>query len=263
MQDNLDRLAPVVFVFAFIALWGWESVSAARPRTGGHPRRRRRNLALSALNFLIGGASAGALLAASIWVAHFDWGLAALPQWLGVVAGVLLIDLTDYVRHRLSHHLPWLWRLHRVHHTDAQMDVTTSLRSHPLEQLVRPLFGAAAILLFGIPPLALAVSSLVQLPLLLFQHANVQLPPMCDRVLAWLIPTPALHLVHHSRQRVETDTNYGSALTIWDRLLGTLHHPVARPAIGLDGFDHPKHQSMLGMLTSPWAGRNLRSSVSR
>ena len=260
MQDSLDRLAPLVFVLAFVSLWLWESASAARPRTGRDAPRRRRNLVISALNFLLGGASAAALLAASMWVAHFNWGLAALaalavlPRWLIVLAGVLLIDLTDYVRHRLSHHLPWLWRLHRVHHADAQMDITTSLRSHPLEQLLRPLFSVAAVLSFGIPPLALAVSSLVQLPVLLFQHANIRLPAALDGALGWLIPTPALHRVHHSRDRRETDTNYGTALTIWDRLFGTFHRPVTMPAVGLDGFDDPRHQSIIGMLSSPWHG---------
>jgi sterol desaturase/sphingolipid hydroxylase (fatty acid hydroxylase superfamily) len=178
--------------------------------------------------------------------------LTTSPAWLVVLAGVLAIDLTDYLRHRLGHRLPWLWCLHRVHHTDAQMDVTTSLRAHPLEQLLRPAFGVAAILLFGIAPLALAVSALVQLPILLFQHSNVRLPTALDRTLAWLIPTPALHLVHHSRRRLETDSNYGTALTIWDRVLGTFHGPVATPTLGLDGFDDPRHQSILGMLSSPW-----------
>jgi len=254
VQDSLDRLAPLVFVLAFAALWVAESASAARPPTRDNARRRR-NLAITALNFLLGGASAAVLLAASVWVAHFSWGLTALPtlpQWMVVLAGVLLIDLTDYVRHRLSHHLPLLWRLHRVHHTDAWMDVTTSLRSHPLEQLLRPLFSVAAILLFGIAPMALALSSLVQLPILLFQHANIRLPAALERALGWLIPTPALHRVHHSRQRSETDTNYGTALTAWDRALGTFHGPGTTSTAGLDGFDDPRHQSIVGMLSSPW-----------
>ena len=255
MQDKLDSLTPLVFVIVFIALWVWESLSAARPKTRDGAPRWRRNLALTGVNFMLGGASAAAMLAASAWVVHLHWGLAAsaiAPQWLVVLAGVLLIDLTEYVRHRLSHRLPSLWCLHRVHHTDARMDVTTSLRSHPLEQLLRPLFGVAAILSFGIPPLALALAALVQLPLLLFQHSNVRLPVALDRMLAWLIPTPALHLVHHSRHRLETDTNYGTALTIWDRLFGTFHEPSAIPAVGLDGFDDPRHQTIVGMLTSPW-----------
>jgi len=92
MQQTLDRLAPAIFLLAFTALWAWESLSAARPDVNDHPQRRRRNLAISALNFLIGGASAGVLLAASIWVAQFSWGLAAFatwPQWLTVLIGVL------------------------------------------------------------------------------------------------------------------------------------------------------------------------------
>jgi sterol desaturase/sphingolipid hydroxylase (fatty acid hydroxylase superfamily) len=172
--------------------------------------------------------------------------------WLVVVAGVLLLDVTDYARHRASHHVRWLWRLHRVHHTDAQMDVTTSLRSHPVEQLLRPLFGVAAILMFGIGPLPLAVYSLLQIPVLLFQHANIRLPTALDRGLSWLIATPAMHLLHHSRHQPETDSNYATTLTLWDRLFGTFREPVATPTIGLDGFDDLSHQTILGMLSSPW-----------
>jgi sterol desaturase/sphingolipid hydroxylase (fatty acid hydroxylase superfamily) len=245
----------VVFVLAFAGLWAWEALSAAGQTRGSRAARWRRNLTITAINFMLGGAGAALMLAASQWAALHRWGLAGLPQWplwLVIVIGVLLIDLTDYARHRVVHRLPWLWRLHRVHHTDAHMDVTTTLRGHPLEQLLRPLFGAATTLLFGIGPLSLAVAALVQLPILLFQHADISLPSALDRALLWLIPTPALHRVHHSRQRSETDSNYGTALTLWDRLFGSFRAPPAAAPLGLDGFDDKRHQTVLGMLSTPW-----------
>jgi len=149
-----------------------------------------------------------------------------------VLLGVLALDLMEYARHRLSHRVPLLWRLHRVHHTDVQVDVTTSLRSHPLEQALRPLFDAAAVLVVGIGPLALAVHAVVQIGTLLFQHANIALPPALDRALAWLIPTPAYHVVHHSLPRGPTHSNSGACLTIWTACSGPCSQARARSRSG-------------------------------
>jgi sterol desaturase/sphingolipid hydroxylase (fatty acid hydroxylase superfamily) len=254
MNETLGRLPPVIFVIAFAVLWSWEAMRAHRP-AGADPARRRRNLALSALSFMLGGAVAALSLAAAAFAAQHHWGLAGaawLPAWAVVLAGLLLMDLADYASHRLAHRIPWWWRLHRVHHADPQMDITTTLRSHPLDQLLRPLFIVAAILLGGIAPLAVMLQPLFVLPVLLFEHCNVGLPAAVDRVLALLIPTPAVHLVHHSRRALETDSNYGTCLTLWDRLFGTFRAPAAQATIGLDGFDGPRHQTLAGMLGSPW-----------
>jgi len=193
------------------------------------------------------------MLAASAWIAKTEWGLAA---WAGsviaVVVGVLLLDMADYWRHRFSHRWPPLWRLHRLHHTDPRIDITTALRSHPIEQALRPLFIVGAIVAFGIPPLAVLIYPLLVLPVLLFQHANVRLPVSLDRVLVWLISTPSMHLVHHSRRPVETDSNYATGLTVWDRLFGTFSPSNSPHGIGLDGFDTPPQQTLRGMLRNPW-----------
>jgi sterol desaturase/sphingolipid hydroxylase (fatty acid hydroxylase superfamily) len=151
-----------------------------------------------------------------------------------------------------------LWRLHRVHHTDPRIDITTALRSHPVEQLLRPLFVVGAVIAFGIPPLAVLIYPLLGLPVLLFQHANVQLPASLDRALVWLVSTPSMHLVHHSRRTVETDSNYATGLTLWDRLFGTFSPSTAPRGIGLDGFDGPGQQTLLGMLRNPWEGAATR-----
>jgi len=253
MSETLERLPALVFVSVFAATWTWEAFGAARVQQSD-PARRRRNLLLSALNFMLGGATAAALLAASNFVTQARWGLAALDRvspWSAIAAGVLLLDLTDYWRHRVSHALPVLWRLHRLHHTDPRIDVTSALRSHPVELLLRPVFIGAAILLFGITPLAVLAQTLLQLPVLIFQHANVRLPASTDRTLAWLISTPAMHLIHHSRLAPETNSNYATGLTLWDRLFGSFNSASAPAAIGLDGFDQPRQQTLRGMLANP------------
>jgi sterol desaturase/sphingolipid hydroxylase (fatty acid hydroxylase superfamily) len=254
MSETLERSPALVFVIVFAALWTWESLGAARTYASDR-RRRVRNLTISVINFLLGGLTATVLLAAADFVARSRWGLAGLdsvPAWSVVVAGVLLLDVTDYWRHRVSHALPWLWRLHRLHHSDARMDVTTSLRSHPVELLLRPVFLGASILAFGIAPLAVIIHALLQLVVLLFQHANVRLAAPVDRAIALLVATPAMHLVHHSRLACETDSNYATALTLWDRLFRSFTPYSVPAAIGLDGFDGLRHQSLGGMLATPW-----------
>ena len=252
MNETLERLPPLVFMVLFATLWLWEAVATARP-SGGDGLRRRRNLTVSLLNFLLGGLAAAAMLAASAWIATTGRGLTAWPgSAFAVIAGVLLLDMTDYWRHRVSHKWPLLWRLHRVHHTDPRIDLTTALRGHPIEQLMRPLFVVGAVVVFGIPRLAVLIYPLLGLPVLLFQHANVRLPAPLDRALVWLISTPSMHLVHHSRRTVETDSNYATGLTLWDRLFGTYSSSPLPHGIGLDGFDHPGHQTIRGMLHTPW-----------
>jgi len=251
MNETLERLPAGVFLVLFAAVWMWEALAAARPRDGDGPRRRR-NLVISLVNFLLGGLGAAAMLGASTWMAVTGWGLAAWPRSVvAVICGVLLLDMTDYWRHRVSHRWPPLWRLHRLHHTDPRIDVTTALRSHPIEQLLRPLFIVGAVILFGIPPLAVLVYPLLGLPVLLFQHANARLPAALDRALVWAVSTPSMHLIHHSRRATETDSNYATGLTLWDRLFGTFSPSNSPHGIGLDGFDQPAQQTLLGMLRNP------------
>jgi sterol desaturase/sphingolipid hydroxylase (fatty acid hydroxylase superfamily) len=252
MPIKVEQLPPIIFVLGFALIYLWEWFAGARSYI--ERGRQVRNLAFTALNFMLAGAIASVLVAASLWITQHGWGLAAIdgPTWLVVALGVLALDLTEYLRHRISHRVPWLWRLHRVHHTDRQIDVTSSLRSHPLEQALRPLFDATAILLVGIVPLALAVHALLQIATLLFQHANVALPAALDRWLAWITPTPAYHLVHHSRRRLQTDSNYGACFTLWDRLFGSFQPNDAELVLGLDGFDVAREQSVVGMLANPW-----------
>ena len=253
MNAMLSQLPPLILVAAYTLFWGWEAVASAR-RNAGFRFRRARNMALTLVSFLLGGATGAALLWLSALVASRQWGLLALTHWSDwafVIAGLLLLDMTDYWRHRLSHNLPILWRLHRVHHTDAAMDVTTTFRNHPIEMLLRPFFLAAAIAAFGIAPLAVLIQPLLQLPVLVFQHANVQLPPAIDRALAWLIVTPGMHLVHHSRAEPETNSNYATWLSLWDSLFFSRENAVPA-AIGLDGHDTPRHQTLVGMLATPW-----------
>jgi len=254
MEDTIARLPPLLLVAAYAVFWGWEGLRAARS-SAGRPGRRRSNLTLSVVGIAIAAASGTGVLWLSAVAVREGWGLMRwleVPALIACIAGIALLDLTDYARHRLSHAVPWLWRLHRVHHSDPVVDVTTSLRNHPIELLLRPLFLGAAVIAFGIAPLALLLQPLIQLPILVFQHANVRLPPAMDRVLAWLIVTPAMHLVHHSSLRQQTDSNFTTAFTLWDRLFGTFRPSIIPHVIGIEEFNDARNQTMRGMLVTPF-----------
>lgn len=254
INETLSRLPLLLVVGAYAFFWAWEAL-AARSAVAPQPGRRRSNLLISIMSFLLSGLIATGLLALAVWTGERQWGvlaLAGMPPWVSWLLGILLLDVTDYWRHRISHSIGWLWRLHRVHHTDLAMDVTTSFRNHPLEMVLRAAFLAPAILVFGIAPMALLLQPILMLPVLVFQHANIRLHPWLDRALAWLVVTPGMHVVHHSRAMSEANSNFATVLTIWDRLFRTFK-PANRPAsLGVDGFAGSHARTLGAMLATPW-----------
>ena len=166
----------------------------------------------------------------------------------------LILDVWRYGEHRLYHRVPLLWRAHRVHHSDTQIDVTTTERHHPFEVLLGSALMLALVTLLGLPAGAMALYFLVAVLVALFSHANVRLPLALDRWLRLIIVTPAVHFVHHSASQAQTDSNYANVLTIWDRLFGTYTDPdQSRVAnIGLEYFHQPPDTSLLRVLQQPF-----------
>jgi sterol desaturase/sphingolipid hydroxylase (fatty acid hydroxylase superfamily) len=155
------------------------------------------------------------------------------PFWLVAVATVLLRSFAGYFLHRVQHEVRMLWRVHRVHHCDTHIDISTSLRNHPLEILV--LFGGTVPLALaaGFDPWVLAAYELFDNMINAFAHANVRLPEKIDRPLRWIFVTPNMHCLHHSAWQPETDSNYGVVFSFWDRLFGTYS---AAPRAGYDAM---------------------------
>ncbi|TCN36315.1 sterol desaturase family protein [Sinorhizobium americanum] len=151
----------------------------------------------------------------------------------GLVAFVAL-DFAVWLEHVVFHKLPILWRIHRVHHADPGVDVTTALRFHPLEILLSMAWKSAVIIALGAPALSVLIFEIVLNAAAMFNHANLRLPPKFDRALRLLIVTPDMHRIHHSVEKRETDSNYGFNLSLWDRLFSTY---VARPASGDDWIE--------------------------
>lgn len=182
--------------------------------------------------------------------------LVDLPVWAEVLAAILLLDLAIWAQHVAFHRIPLFWRLHRVHHADMDIDVTTGLRFHPVEIILSMLFKFAVIALLGPAAVAVLVFEVVLNGAAMFNHANFRLPPRLDRAVRILIVTPDFHRVHHSTVMGETNSNYGFNLTLWDRMFGTC---VAQPVAGHDGmsiglaeFRSGDRQGLAWMLALPF-----------
>ncbi|HET7058772.1 MAG TPA: sterol desaturase family protein [Nitrospiraceae bacterium] len=162
------------------------------------------------------------------------WGLlrmAGLPQWIETAMAILLLDYTLYVWHVLIHRVPWLWRMHVVHHVDLDLDASTAVRFHVTELLVSILWRSGQILCIGVRQHTLSLWQTLTLLSVLFHHSNVRLPLTLERVLVHFIVTPRMHGIHHSIVKAETNSNWSSGLTIWDRLHRTLRLDVPQSAI--------------------------------
>ena len=187
------------------------------------------------------------------------FGLAGVPWWVGVLAGFVILDLAVYAQHVVFHHVPFLWRLHRVHHADTEFDVTTGIRFHPLEIVISLAWKLAVVVAFGIPALAVLVFEVVLNAGAMFSHANVSLPRSLDRLLRLAIVTPDMHRVHHSVEPAELNSNFGFNLSVWDRVFDTYLRATADDArvmpIGLRGWQS-RQTAMLGaMLLFPFNSR--------
>lgn len=180
--------------------------------------------------------------------------LLELSPPMTLVFGVAALDFCGYRAHRLLHQ-SWLgWQFHRVHHSEAAVDVTTAFRQHPGETLWRILWQLAAVVIFSLPLWVVAVYLTLSGLNAQLEHANVRLRDRADGLLRLFVVTPNMHKAHHSRMQKETDTNYSNIFSFWDRLCGTYTPRVdfGELRYGLDGFDDAGKQSLRGLLKMPF-----------
>ena len=170
-----------------------------------------------------------------------------------VLIGFVLFDMWMYAWHRINHERLFFWRYHKVHHTDMQMDTTTALRFHPVEIIFSNILRIYVFLILGLNLRELLIYETVLLPVILFHHSNVNLPEKYDKLLRTLIVTPNMHRVHHSWTRKETDSNYSSVFSFWDRLFGSfcLKEDPHDITFGLERYREPKWQNLWGLLITP------------
>jgi sterol desaturase/sphingolipid hydroxylase (fatty acid hydroxylase superfamily) len=177
------------------------------------------------------------------------------PTAVQIAFTVVVLDLAIYWQHRAFHRLPWLWRIHRVHHSDTQFEVTLGLRFHPIEILLSLLYKCVLIVVLGAAPAAVATYEILLAAFALLTHADVAIPPRWDRRMRRFVVTPDWHRVHHSVHRRETDSNYGNLLTLWDRLFASrIDQPTDGHRgmhIGLPEFRSRDEQGLFALLRQP------------
>lgn len=265
--DSATKFRLFGFAGVFIVMAVWELFAPRRAQSVGRARRWPNNLGAAILNL--------AVVRVLIPIAAIDiaglgelqgWGLFNnLPRqidpylpWAVIIPSIILLDLTIYLQHVVLHAVPALWRLHRMHHTDLDIDVTTGVRFHPGEIAISAIVKLGAVAAIGPPPQAVLIFEILLNGTSMFNHSNAYMPPAIDRVLRWLVVTPDMHRVHHSIIRAETDSNFGFNFPWWDRWFGTYR---AQPAaghlgmtIGITEFREPKELRLDRMLVQPWRG---------
>jgi sterol desaturase/sphingolipid hydroxylase (fatty acid hydroxylase superfamily) len=257
-KEPLIRLVAFAGVFATMA--AWEVLAPRREQKIGRGTRWPSNIGIVVLDTLLvrvvfpTTAVGLALIAESR-----GWGLlhaGGLPTWANVLVAVVALDLAIYLQHVLFHAVPALWRLHRMHHADQEIDVTTGARFHPIEILLSMGLKLGVVAALGAPAVAVLIFEILLNATAMFNHSNVRMAARLDRALRWVVVTPDMHRVHHSIVARETNSNFGFNLPWWDRLFGTYR---AQPAaghdamtIGIEQFREPAEQRLDRMLTQPF-----------
>lgn len=265
-NDVLRYLIPARLVLPVVLLtlfWMWETWRPYFDWKAGRLRHAAHNLALTLFNAVVLGVVLGtATVFVADWTTHNGWGLLNridAPLAVQFIMAVVLLDVWMYLWHRANHAVPLLWRFHRMHHSDNRMDVTTATRFHLGEHVGGNVLRLGLILLLGFQIWHIVVYEMLVIGITQFHHANISLGRL-DRWLRLVIVTPDMHKVHHSRWRPETDSNYSTVFSIWDRLARSFRMRSEPQTLhfGLDEFDEPEWQSFWGMLKTPFVSSGKR-----
>jgi sterol desaturase/sphingolipid hydroxylase (fatty acid hydroxylase superfamily) len=260
-SEALLRLS--IFVGGFAVLAALEAAWPRRVPLAGRWWRWGTNVGLSALNTMLLRLSFFIVPALTVLAAAYGeargWGV--LPAFgasgvVAAVAGFLALDLAVYAQHTAFHFVPFLWRIHRVHHADTEVDVSTGIRFHPVEMLVSQAWKIAVVLALGAPAIAVLVFEIALNATSMFSHSNLRLPGHVDSIMRGVVVTPDMHRVHHSTAREEANSNFGFNLSVWDRLFGTYR---AAPALdhvtmplGLASYRGDEPRRFLWLLQFPF-----------
>lgn len=247
------------FLGIFFVMAAWEKAAPRRALQQSKLTRWANNLGLTFFNtfvlrLLFPAAAVGTALIAD----EKGWGLfhaISLPGWAGGLASIVIFDLVVYAQHVAFHKVPVLWRLHRMHHIDLDIDLTTGARFHPVEIIISMAIKMGAVAALGAPAWSVVVFEVLLNGTSMFNHSNISMALRVDRWIRRVIVTPDMHRVHHSVLIRETDSNYGFNLSWWDRLFGTYRdQPAAGHTamkIGLANYRDPKWLKIGWMLLVP------------
>lgn len=240
IQNANDLQVALFFTLFFI----FSLAEVLEPKRTGPMRRKERwltNLLMTALNIAVMSMLPITFFGVAVWAQKQGFGLFnyfTLPLLGTLIATLLARGFISFFTHYLMHKVPLLWQLHRVHHLDTEMDVSTTVRFHPFEFIAALIPGVPLVVVFGMSPWVLLLYEIFDAVVTLFSHANIRLPRAIDRILRYIIVTPDLHRVHHSSYHPETDSNFSAVFPIWDIVFGTFRtdtrEPQAEMELGLE-----------------------------
>jgi sterol desaturase/sphingolipid hydroxylase (fatty acid hydroxylase superfamily) len=269
--DNHSAVRLVCFLVALGIIAGWEIWRPRRPLSISKTLRWTSNWLISVLNSLLLPVVFPILaVGVALFAAEKNWGLfnsLDIPEAISIPVFILLFDLAIYWQHRIYHKVPWLWRLHRMHHADPDFDVSTGIRFHPLSIILSMLIKMSVVLVLGPPAVAVLLAEVILNVTAMFNHGNIALPPRVDKVLRLFLVTPDMHRVHHSVRPEEANTNFGFNFPWWDRMFGSYR---AQPVnghlgmeIGVQGFQSIDDQRLYRLLLHPLATPGAKQSPQR
>ena len=254
-----DSARLLSFLGVFLICAALEAFSRRKELSAPRPLRWASNLGILVLDILaVRLLIPVAALDMADMAARRGWGVLNQVSWpfqVKIVAAFLFLDLVIYGQHRIFHKAPWLWRIHKVHHADVDLDVTTGVRFHPMEILLSMLIKIAAVAFIGAHIFAVLTFEIVLNATSLFNHSNIRIPKFLERFLRLIIVTPDMHQVHHSVIVEETNSNFSFNLPWWDRLLGTYRAQSVEGkglAIGLSEHRQPRLQTLPWLLGLPF-----------
>lgn len=266
MIQHEAALRSVCFIGMICIVAVWELATPRRILKFSKPVRWYSNLGLVVLNsFILRWAFPVLAVSFAIIAQERGWGLfniITVPTALRVILSFLVLDCIIYLQHVMFHSLPLLWRLHRMHHTDLDYDLTTGIRFHPIEIIISMGIKISAIALLGPPPIVVVCFEIVLNLAAMFNHGNIYLPLKIDRILRLFIVTPDMHRVHHSVILKENNSNFGFNVPWWDYLFGTY---TAQPkqghiemTIGLAKFRDPEYLHLHWLIAQPFLRRDKK-----
>jgi len=249
-----------IFLIMLTSMCIWEVLKPKRDLRFNRKKRWPTNFVLMTINSLfIVVLVPFSTASVALFVNQNHWGLfnmVSLSYEWALIFSIIILDFIIYSQHLIFHNVPFLWRLHQIHHIDQDMDVTTGARFHPIEILISFLLKCVFVVLLGVSAMAILIFEIILNGLAMFNHSNIQMPKSIDKVLRILVVTPDMHRVHHSVISEELNTNYGFNLSVWDRIFGTY---LAQPSqghqnmtIGLRKFQNSQNTDLSTLLIIPF-----------
>jgi len=255
MSEGVIRLS--VFLAILILMVGLETLFPTLERVQKRSSRWLTNFGLVIIDTLVIRLLFPVIaVGAAFWADSRGWGvlnLTALPEWLTILIAVILLDMMIYWQHVAFHRIPVLWRLHKVHHADRDLDASSGLRFHPVEIALSMLYKMVIVIVLGAPALAVIIFEILLNACAIFNHANVRIPKWLERPVRQILVTPALHRIHHSAVERETNTNFGFSVIWWDKIFRSYtDQPTGKLKLGLNEYQTDAPSGLLWSLTAPF-----------